>query len=192
MSLVIAVKEDDHILVACDSQVSCGDWKDTLPVIHNKAWFIDDCPHGVMASSGSLRVLQLIQCTPNLIDEMAQYRNEVDYIYVVTELYNRICEALIHYKAISPDITPLSLPNDFIFAYKDKAYGIECDGSVVELEDYLCIGSGAGVAKGIMETTKDLPAIERIKKAMNASSDLTLYVDKNIRIYSTAEEEVYE
>ena len=189
MSVVIAVKEKDRILVACDSQISYGGSKGTLSADYNKAWYVRDCDCGVMGSTGSLRALQVVQITPNLIDELAQYRNEVDFAYVVSELYPRLCNVMEHYKLIATDMVPVSLPNDFIFAYKDKAWGISFDGAVEELVDYICIGSGAELARGIMEITKDLPAIERIERAISACAELTLYVDKNIRVYSTVDEE---
>ena len=189
MSVIVAVKEKDHILVACDSQISYGGSKAKLSSGYNKAWYVQDCPYGVMGSTGSLRALQVIQVTPNLIEELTQFRNEVDFAYVVSELYPRICNVMEHYKLIAPDTIPVNLPNDFIFAYKDKAWGISFDGAVEELVDYICIGSGAETARGIMETTKDLPALERITRAITACADLTIYVDKDIRVYSTAAEE---
>lgn len=192
MSVVIAIKEKDRILVGCDSQASYGGLKTKLTVDHNKAWYIDDCPGGVMASTGTLRTLQLIQATPNLIDELAQFRNEVDFYYVVTELYTRIAKTLEHYRVIPADLVPLTLPNDFIFAYKDNAWLISFDGAAEEITDYLCIGSGAEVARGVLESNKDLPAVERIKAAIKACADLTVYVDSNICVFNTKEEEEEE
>ena len=64
MSVVIAIKDGDHVLVGCDSQATYGGYKTRLTVEHNKAWYIDDCPNGVMGSVGSLRALQLIQGAP--------------------------------------------------------------------------------------------------------------------------------
>lgn len=189
MSVVIAIKDGDHVLVGCDSQATYGGYKTRLTVEHNKAWYIDDCPNGVMGSVGSLRALQLIQVTPNLIDELAQYRNEVDFNYVVTELYGRLADTLKHYCVIPSDMVPLLLPNDFIFAYKDKAWLIDADGATMELVDYLCTGSGEEIARGILESTKDLPAMKRIEMAIRACSDLTTSVDNNVCIFSTAAEE---
>lgn len=190
MSVVVAIKKDNHIIVGCDSQVSCGNKKYRLTTQHNKAWYVDDCPNAVMAFTGGLRAGQLVQVTPGLLDETARLKGEIDFYYMVTEMFSRICALYEHYRIIPKDDVLPPLPCSFIVAYQDNAWHIDMDGAVTEIDDYLVMGSGEEVAMGVLENSKGEDPIERIKNAIKACSDKTIYVDGNVCIFSTAEEEM--
>lgn len=187
MSVVIAIKENNHIVLGCDSQVSTYNCKSKLSKENTKIWSVKNCDGALMGSVGLLRITQLIQVQDNLIDELTVLKNGINFQYCVTTLFDKICEILQKYNllkkqegTIIPDVY-----NEFIFAYKDKAWLIYSDGSVEEIEDYLVIGSGEEIAKGVLESNKSKCAKMRIKQAIKSCSDMTLYVDDNIVIKTT-------
>ena len=58
MSLVIAVKEKDRIVLGADKQASLGNAKDHT---NTKIWRVEDLPGAIMGSVGSARASQIIQ-----------------------------------------------------------------------------------------------------------------------------------
>ena len=77
------------------------------------------------------------------------------------------------------------IPNVFIFAYKEKAWVIWHDLSVVEIADYFAIGSGADVARGALFATKEKNPFERIVTCIDAAAESTLFVDDGIDLLTT-------
>ena len=189
MSVVIAIKEKNKIILGCDSQVTCGYIKSILPNNHSKIFDIKNCKHGLMGIVGSVRDCQLLSIQNNLIQELPLLKGEINFDYVVRNLYNDIYKILLDNNRILKDehghfLT--STENDYIFAYKDKAYLINGgDGSVEEIEDYLVIGSGYEIAMGVLENNKGKIAEARIIEAIKACSERTIYVDDNVFIKKT-------
>lgn len=70
-------------------------------------------------------------------------------------------------------------------AFKDKAWVINDNFSVLEVDEYDVIGSGAEVALGVLNTTNDELVESRITQAIQAAADNTLYVGGDIDILHT-------
>ena len=86
------------------------------------------------------------------------------------------------------DGRPSPLPvinNEFIVAIEDKMYIVDREGTVIEGNDYLVIGSGEDVATGVLENNKNKKPETRIKEAILACSDKTLFVNSEILITTT-------
>ena len=64
-------------------------------------------------------------------------------------------------------------------------YKIDGEGSVLENDDYLVIGSGEAIATGVLESNKSKKPQDRIIQAIKACADKTLYVNNSIYITST-------
>jgi hypothetical protein len=79
------------------------------------------------------------------------------------------------------------IPNVFIFAYRDKAWVIWHDLSVVEIADYFAIGSGSEVARGALFATKEKNPFERIVTCIDAAAESTLFVDDGIDLLTTCD-----
>ena len=132
MSLVVAIKTDEGIIMGCDSQVSYGNNKYSLLDSSScKIWNIINCPYGLMGSVGFLRDSQIISAHP-VVDPQRIITDSIDFDYVVCDLYTCLCNILESYHRISLAPTydehgifiPPILNNEFIFAYKDEAYQI--------------------------------------------------------------------
>lgn len=193
MSLVVAIKTDQGIVMGCDSQVSFGNNKYRLTNDEScKIWNIINCPYGLMGGVGFLRDNQLISAHP-IINPERIITDSIDFDYVVCDLYSCLCDILESYHRISLEprcdesgnFIPPILNNEFIFAYKDKAYEISQEGCVRSIDDYLVIGSGADVAVGVLDNNQDKTPEDRIVEAISTCYKNTLYVDNNVVLFYT-------
>lgn len=183
MSLVIAIKDKDRIVLGADKQVSSGDSKDHTIT---KIWEVDELPGAIMGGVGSARASQVIQYA-NIIDKNLINR-DIGTDFIICSLAPTICEGLkrngFNIEAKEGDFCEM-MPNSFIFAYKDRAWLIWNDLSVQEISDYLAIGSGSDVARGALFATKKHNPFERIVTAIDAAAESTLFVDDGIDLLAT-------
>lgn len=185
MSLVIAIKDRDRVVLGSDKQASVGDYKN-----HNntKIWEVQDLPGAIMGSVGTARASQVIQYSSVVDKNCLENINNINTDFIVNSLAPTIAAAL-KANGFNIDSTPDNpctvLPNAFLFAYKDKAWMIWNDLSVTELEDYLAIGSGSDVARGVLYATVDKNPFERIFTCIDAATDSTLFVDSGIDLLTT-------
>ena len=77
------------------------------------------------------------------------------------------------------------LNSAFLFAYKDKLFLINNDLCVLEIDDYVSIGSGAPEAIRSLLSTEGEEARTRIIKAIKASAANDIYVDYPIVLSDT-------
>ena len=186
MSLVIAIKDKDRIVLGADKQASAGGSKDHT---NTKIWPVEGLKGAVMGSVGSARVSQIIQYSKiidkNLIDD------SISTDYIICALVPAIAASLKSHGIVldpaSGDTCPL-MPNAFLFAYKNRAWMIWNDMSVSELEDYLAIGSGAEVARGALFATPEKNPFDRIVTSIDAAAMTTLFVDNDIDLTSGFQE----
>lgn len=183
MSLVIAIKNKNRIVLGADKQVSTGDSKDHT---NTKIWAVEELPGAIMGSVGSARASQVIQYS-NVIDKNL-LNEEITTDFVICSLAPTI-EAGLKANGVKVEIPEEGacemMPNSFIFAYKDNAWMIWNDFSVTEITDYFAIGSGSDVARGALYATEDKNPFERIVTCIDAAADSTLFVDNGIDILAT-------
>lgn len=183
MSLVIAIKDNNRIVLGADKQASIGDSKEHT---FTKLWDVIGLSGAVMGGVGTARASQILQywniIDKNYIDE----NDEFDTNYVVNVLTPNIVDALkANGVVVEDERGGVFIPNSFIFAYKDRAWMIYSDLSVGEIEDTLAIGSGSEIAKGVLYATKDKSPFERIITSIQAAAENTLYVDDNVDLFTT-------
>ena len=183
MSLVIAIKDKDRIVLGADKQGSFGDTKDHAVT---KIWPVDELPGAIMGGVGSARANQIIQYA-SIIDKNL-INKDIGTDFIICSLAPTIAAGLkangINIDVKEGDFLQL-MPNSFIFAYKDRAWMIMNDLSVTEIEDYLAIGSGADVARGALFATKKANPFERIVTSIDAAAESTLFVDDGIDLLVT-------
>ena len=187
MSLVIAIKDKDRIVLGADKQASAGGSKDHT---NTKIWPVEGLKGAVMGSVGSARASQIIQYSKIIDKNLIEDSISTDYI--ICALVPAIAASLKSHGIIldpaSGDTCPL-MPNAFLFAYKNRAWMIWNDMSVSELEDYLAIGSGAEVARGALFATPEKNPFDRIVTSIDAAAMTTLFVDNDIDLLAT---EIFE
>lgn len=183
MSLVVAIKDKDRIVLGADKQASTGGTKDHT---NTKIWKLEELPGAIIGSVGSARASQIIQYS-QVIDKNLVTEN-IDTPFVVRVLAPTLANGLRN-NGIVVDHADGSkcdmMPNAFIFAYKNKAWTIWHDLSVSEIEDYFAIGSGSDVARGALFATQDRNPFDRIVTCIEAAAESTLYVDNGIDLLAT-------
>lgn len=186
MSVIVAIKENDKIYIGCDSQATKGGTRTTLKNKNNyKVWKVIGVDNCLMASVGALRDACVIRTMDNLITEYNIYKKQICYSFVVNRIIPDIIERLqdVHYLKKS-DVFEC-MDSSYLFAYENKLYYIGCDGSVVEVDDCVAIGSGKNEAIGSLLTSIGQDPEERIIKAIKASATSDIYVDYPIIITDT-------
>ena len=183
MSLVVAIKDKDRIVLGADKQASTGGTKDNATT---KIWELDELPGAIMGSVGSLRASQVIQYS-QIIDKNL-LSQDLDTEFIVRVLAPTLAAGLKANGVVvdSSDGAKCDMmPNAFIFAYKDKAWTIWHDLTVSEIDEYFAIGSGSEVARGVLYATTERNPFDRIVTSIEAAAESTLYVDNGIDLLAT-------
>jgi ATP-dependent protease HslVU (ClpYQ) peptidase subunit len=182
MSLVVAIKDKDRIVLGADKQASTGGTKDHT---NTKIWEVEELPGAIIGAVGSARASQIVQYSQVIDKNMIG--QEIDTEFIVRVLAPTIANGLKANGIVvdSEDAKCDMMPNAFIFAYNDKAWTIWHDLSVAEINEYFAIGSGADVARGALYATKDKNPFDRIVTSIEAAAESTLYVDNGIDLLAT-------
>lgn len=188
MSIIIAIKEKDRIVIGCDSQVSKGHLKYRLDNKNCcKIWALSDCENAIMGACGSLRDAQVVQFESGLIPKLAILEGKIDLRFVVKELVEKIYSVLCNARCVDRVDNGFAntINSEFIFAYKNMAYLISQDLCVTPIKDYLVCGCAEEVAIGVLENNKHLDVEKRISEAISVCAKKDCFVDNNIIIKST-------
>jgi len=187
MSVVVAIKENDQIYLGADSQVTKGGTRTTLKNPNNyKIWAVDGSENCLMAHVGNLRDSNVVRLMNNVVDDYDEYCERVNYRFVVKYIVPEILKTLkeAHFLKMADDFVDF-MDSSYLFAYKDKLFCIGTDCSVIEVEDYVAIGSGSTEAIGSLHSTVGEDPKTRIIKAIKSSAANDIYVDYPIIITST-------
>ena len=191
MSVVVAIKNEGKVYIGADSQVTKGGTRTTLKNPNNyKIWKVEGADQCLMAHVGNVRDANVVRLMTGIVDDYDVYRNRVDYRFVVKYLVPQIIKTLneAHYLR-SGDGYLDYMDSSFLFAYKDKLFMINTDGCVIEVDDYVAIGSGSQEAIGSLLSTEGQNTKNRIVKAIKASAANDIYVDYPIILTDTGEGE---
>ena len=184
MSVVVAIKENGKVYLGSDSQCTKGCSRISLSNPNNyKIWVCKDAPNALMAHTGRVREAQVVKVGGTCINELDVLHNVIDWEYIVKyfvpDMFEKIMENGLGNKEKN------TIDSSFLFAYGDKLYSIDSDGVVIEVDDFIAIGSGAYEAKGSLLSTVGEEPEERIIKAIKASVASDIYVDYPIIISNT-------
>ena len=186
MSVVVAIKENGKVYVGSDSQVTKGGTRTTLKNPNNyKIWKVPGAENCLMGHVGNVRDANIVRLIDGLVTDYSVYKNYVDFEFVVKRVVPSIVSELKEFGMIKDEKYVDSLDSSFIFAFRDKLYFINRDLSVLEIDDYVAIGSGEDQAIGSLLSTEGEKPIERIVKAIKASAAADIYVDYPIIISDT-------
>ena len=186
MSVVVAIKENGKVFIGADSQVTKGGTRTTLKNENNyKVWRVPNAPHCLMAQVGNLRDANVVRLMQDLVTDYNIYRGHISFDFVVKKVVPDIVEELTRFGYLKDGKNSEYLDSSFLFAYKDQLWMIGQDRSVIEIEDYIAIGSGADQAIGSLLSTENENARDRIIKAIKASAAADIYVDYPIILTDT-------
>lgn len=191
MSVVVAIKKDGKVYMGADSQVTKGGTRLSLSNPNNyKIWKVRGTDNCLMASVGNLRDACVVRVMGGLVREIDAIKDEIDFEYVVCRIVPLIKEELKDYGYLKKDDVFNGFDSSYLFAYKDKLFIINSDGSVIEIDDCIAIGSGSTEAIGSLLTTSvEENPNERIIKAIKSSATHDIYVDYPIVLIDTETDE---
>ena len=187
MSVVVAIKKDGVVYLGSDSQVTRGGTRTSLTNPNNfKIWKVKGVDNCLMGHVGLLRDACVIRVMENLVREIDVIHDEVNFEYVVTRVVPKIIEELKFYNYLESEGKFKDMESRYLFAFEDKLFVIGFDGSVIEVDDYIAIGSGECESIGSLLTTNNNDDPEtRIIKAIKASAAHDIYVDYPIILSNT-------
>ncbi len=186
MSVVVAIKEGEKVYIGADSQSTKGNTRITLKNPNNfKIWKVIDSNNCLMASVGMMRDANVIRLVPSIVDSYDEYAKRVNYKFVVKFIVPNLVKELKKAGFVKDENYIECINSAFLFAYKDKVFLIDYDLCVLEINDYVAIGSGSSEAIGSLLSTEGEDPRTRIIKAIKASAANDIYVDYPIVISDT-------
>ncbi len=191
MSVVVAIKDKDKVWVGCDSQFSYGYAKGTLSNKNNYKIFKPSNESDVIIGlCGYVRDANILSCVDEYIEEITKLKDEVNFKYIVTKVVPKIFNILKENKRIIEKKDELEeMGSELIFVYRDGIYQINSDGCVIEIDDYVAIGSGARVAMGYLNQHSDNPK-DAVAKAIKSTCTTDLYVNYPIILMNTKDDKI--
>ena len=178
MSVVVAIKKGEKVYVGADSQVTRGGTRATLRNPHNyKIWKVVNTDHCLMAHVGVVRDANVVRLMDNLVTDYNVYKNHIDYEFVVKKIVPSIFSELKLAGYLKDEQYIDHIDSRFLFIYKNQLFSINGDGCVLEIDDYVAIGSGEDQAIGSLLSTENDEPKARIVKAIKASAASDIYVD---------------
>ena len=192
---MIARKKDNVVYMAADTMITYGDSKRHLySESSQKIWAVDDTPNCIMGATGYLRDINLIHhCTSELVPEAAIIREDLNIGIIMTYTVPTIFETIRNYtKVVTPEGQPIEFCSSFLYAYKNYLFSILPDGLVEEIDDYTAIGSGADAALASLKHSINEPIYIRLIKALEAASDISLYVSAPYVCINTKDTTLYD
>ena len=186
MSVVVAIKENGKVYIGADSQVTKGGTRATLKNPNNyKIWKVRGADNCLMAHVGNVRDANIVRLMDGLVSEYNIYKHHIDYEFVVKKVVPDIISELKEYGYVKDQKYVEFMDSSYIFSFQDQLYVINPDGCVLEVDDYVAIGSGSDQAIGsLLSTEKEKPE-QRIIKAIKASAASDIYVDYPIILSDT-------
>ena len=150
MSVVIGLKYKDKCWLACDRQVSIGDFRTYLET-HHKIFNVPGREGCIMGHVGLLRGINLLETNNTYIDELAYNKNTLDYSYMVNyfplAVQNLFVEGGLLFS--EDDKTMFTLKGDFLVVTpNNELFEVAWDGSVINRCGFAAIGSGKEFALG--------------------------------------------
>lgn len=179
MSVVIGLKQNGKVYLAADTMVTYGDSKRYLRNLDaQKIWKVDSVDNCIMGGVGYLRNVSLIRYAPtSLFPEADILKGNINTGTLINFTAPTIASTIIEYDNIMGTKSKDETSSIFVIGYKDKLFSIWSDGEVEEYDNYIAIGSGADAALASLMHSEGEDADVRLVKALEAASNISLYVD---------------
>ncbi len=174
MSVVLAVKSGDRILMGADCQVSYGGSKATLVSPNlRKIWEVEEHPNMLMGGVGALRDLNIAYAMGSLYDVTRDEAGKsLDFKFMVNDVVPTLLNHFTsHGRTVNEGGAMGFCDSSFIIAKDSECYQIYSDGCVLDLSfdgECMAIGSGSIVAKAAYEAVQDLEELSVEEKMLRA------------------------
>lgn len=175
MSVLIAIKEKNRIVVGVDVRMSSDDSYIDSYARRPKAIHITKNNDVIVGAVGNVGLLDIFK------ELMLSFKTEdlysMDRAFIVKYVIPPLVSEISRYVT---DDNRNSMDATFLLAIKDRAYIIPGNYSVSEIIDYEAVGSGRDVASGSLHTSAKfgMSSEERIMLAIEAAGTLNNSVSK--------------
>ena len=159
MSIVIAIKYKNGVLIGSDKQGTCGN----MAVNNVKKIMKSHYSETALGMAGSIRNMDLVFCN---LDDLMDYKDVLDKIkldkkYVVNNIVTKIFNILMKYNRVYKEDGIISIDGEALIVDNDKIFKMYNDGSIIDCENYSVIGSGFQLVQGFLdELNKDYKQLE--------------------------------
>ena len=148
MSVLIAIKDKDRVVVGVDTRMCCGPSFTDSYKQRPKAYHIDSKRSVIVGGVGNIGLVDLMKMVmENHINNLDSIDRSYIVRYIVPKLINEV-------KAFSMEDKEHKMDGEVLIAIKDRGYVIHGDYCVEELESFTAIGSGTDSANGSLFTTE--------------------------------------
>lgn len=152
MSIVVGLKHKDKVWLACDKQITAGNMKVFLSGSHNKVFPVIDREGIIIGGVGFLRGINLLETNNSYIDELSYLKDEIDYSYMVNAFPILLNKVFMDAGFVSANDEELRLKGAVLVGVYDKLYAVDSDASVMEVGNYVAIGTGEEFAYGSLNS----------------------------------------
>ena len=150
MSVLVALKDKDKVIVGVDTRMSSSDFFKDSYKARPKAFHIDDKKTAIVGAVGNVGLADVFR------EIMLKHKNQWKDIdrkymsmYIIPDLVATVYD--LHYT----DPKSNGMDGEVFFAYKDKAFFITGNFSVSELDTFDAVGSGGPPAIASLYTSKN-------------------------------------
>ena len=186
MSVVIAIKDSNQVIMACDTQITSGGVRRRgIGKSNYKIWHPNSKAFLLMGTAGSLREKNVIQTYNDLIKNHEYIEGKIDYQFIVQKVVKRLFNEMKVSGLLDEKAKPYQMSNRYLLAFKNQLFEIDRDGAVIEVSDYTAIGSASNEALASLHATINEESEVRILKAMQLAKMNDIYVSEPIIIGST-------
>lgn len=150
MSVVVAIKYRDGVVLAADRQATSGNIKiDNASKLYKSAYSMT-----AIGMVGRSRDADLISCQ---IDDLMEYKDILDKVkidkkYLVNIIVPKIFNILMRFNRAHKEYDIIELDSNFIIVSNEKLFKVFFDGAVLEYDSFVTAGCGNQLAQGYLES----------------------------------------
>lgn len=187
MSIVIGLKHNDTIYLASDSQITTdGQRKYINHSAHTKVWHPQNKPALVMGSVGWVRERNIAQTASSLFGKNEEDSiTHIGYQFLITHTIPELITLLEANKALKDTKDTLRVSNNYLIGVQDKLYELGTDLSLIEIDRYTAIGSGAVEAISYLDSIVITDPRVALLKAMTIAKKRHVFIDFPVIIAHT-------
>ena len=173
MSVLVAIKDKDRVVVGVDTRMSGGN--DSYIDSYNqrpKAFHVDKDRTVIVGGVGNIALVDLLG---NVMEEHLPKIKEIDRKYIVRYIVPDLVVDLGNYSLKSYNSeSPYFMDGTLFIGINNRGYAIHGNGTVDELVDYIAMGSGQDAASGSLYTTSSfvMSPEGRIDYAIKAAGNI--------------------
>lgn len=188
MSLVVAIKHNDHVYFGADTQTTAGKYK-IYSNLEEDYKIFSTTTNVVVGLTGSVHAIQHVTFHPEWFDELKD--QPLTKSHIVEVILPKLYENLKQYDQLKTDedgVKKLGL--SMLIAKQDRLYRVYETGAVVIVPVFSAIGSGQNYALSYYRTCREEPIHDMMKNGLifaskhvkSVGGDLTFLDTKTVKI----------